>query len=290
MNATNYCAQAMDDLRWLAGQHVNPVLHGTVRNIISKLDKAVKFRVPDYGKIFEVKNVCLYEQIKSYCPDLRLPFPVVALEWAVPDCTSLTDHLGGNHSNFHMARYDAIVCIASETTLNGVHSVLLEPMFRSIVDGSTRWMPMNFGAAFSVGQSEFRFFSQTSADLNTPDYLAYAVNDLTGEMTTFVHFLSALNCSNSAVSDAEPPSKKLNDKRQKSGKTPFYSYKVLTISAHASSQAQAACNGSGSHASPRVHLRRGHIRRLEHKNVWVNACVVGDKSRGIVEKEYKVTQ
>lgn len=39
-----------------------------------------------------------------------------------------------------------------------------------------------------------------------------------------------------------------------------------------------------SHSGPGVHLRRGHIRRLKTKNVWVNACVVGNKLRVLFKK------
>jgi hypothetical protein len=46
----------------------------------------------------------------------------------------------------------------------------------------------------------------------------------------------------------------------------------------------------GTHASPRVHLRRGHIRRLPGKNIWVNATIVGNSDLGVVIKDYSVTK
>ena len=43
----------------------------------------------------------------------------------------------------------------------------------------------------------------------------------------------------------------------------------------------------GNHASPRMHLRRGHLRRLPNKVVWVKEAMVNAKSQiGVVDKDY----
>ena len=45
----------------------------------------------------------------------------------------------------------------------------------------------------------------------------------------------------------------------------------------------------GTHASPRLHDRRGHWRVCKGgKKVWVKACKVGDASKGVVFKDYEV--
>lgn len=45
----------------------------------------------------------------------------------------------------------------------------------------------------------------------------------------------------------------------------------------------------GSHASPRLHDRRGHWRTYPSgKRGWVKNCKVGDPSKGVVFKDYKV--
>lgn len=99
-------------------------------------------------------------------------------------------------------------------------------------------------------------------------------------------FVAALNCSN-VITIENPAPEKLNKKRVKAGKQPLYSYKTLHLSIP--DMARNGGAGAGTHASPRVHLRRGHIRRLESKSVWVNPCVVGDKRSGVVMKDYAVT-
>lgn len=45
----------------------------------------------------------------------------------------------------------------------------------------------------------------------------------------------------------------------------------------------------GTHASPKWHMRIGHVRHLPTgKTTWVKSCEVGDKARGMVIKDYVV--
>jgi len=46
----------------------------------------------------------------------------------------------------------------------------------------------------------------------------------------------------------------------------------------------------GTHASPRVHLRRGHVREFAPgRTTWVQSCVVRGKGRGMIAKDYAIT-
>jgi hypothetical protein len=102
-----------------------------------------------------------------------------------------------------------------------------------------------------------------------------------------VKAISVLNCSNIKV--IESPEKKLiNNKRKQKGKLPIFTFKTLHI--EAGDRAEIKLWKLGTHASPRVHLRRGHIRKLPSgKEVWVQHCTVGDKSKGIVHKDYSLS-
>lgn len=45
----------------------------------------------------------------------------------------------------------------------------------------------------------------------------------------------------------------------------------------------------GTHASPRAHLRRGHIRKIsDDRRVWVSPTIVNPGAKGAVEKDYQV--
>jgi hypothetical protein len=95
-------------------------------------------------------------------------------------------------------------------------------------------------------------------------------------------FVSALNCTN--VDRVENvPSPKLQAARQKRGKQPLFSYWTL----HLTTKSASGEPLGGTHASPRVHLRRGHPRQYAPgKYTWVQPHAVGNKSLGIVHKDY----
>lgn len=79
----------------------------------------------------------------------------------------------------------------------------------------------------------------------------------------------------------------INAKREAKGKPPIFSYSWVTVD-----PALARIPGvrlGGSHAPPRLHWRRGHVRRLATgKLVTVRPCLVGDPERGFAEHDYRV--
>ena len=98
--------------------------------------------------------------------------------------------------------------------------------------------------------------------------------------------IEVFSCSNVIAVNNDPP-KFINAKRIQKGKQPFFSYKTLHIK---DGNVSNKNRGEGTHASPRLHLRRGHIRRYASgERVWVRATLVGDKSKGFVLHDYKVT-
>lgn len=99
-----------------------------------------------------------------------------------------------------------------------------------------------------------------------------------------LNFFYILGCANVEVVDIPAP-RKLNQKREKSGRYPLLEYKTLALKLDAKHTSRPAAGGT--HASPRVHLRRGHVRQLESgRRIWVQACVVGAKE-GVIVKDYR---
>lgn len=95
-------------------------------------------------------------------------------------------------------------------------------------------------------------------------------------------FLSALHCSN-VHRQEHAPDAKLQKARAKRGKAPLFSYWTLQLNG----KNEGGDDKSGTHATPRVHLRRGHPRQYAPgKWTWVQAHAVGNRAAGMVHKDY----
>ena len=76
-----------------------------------------------------------------------------------------------------------------------------------------------------------------------------------------------------------------NQRKIKEGKMPTYDWTTVVVEA---SKPKNEHQG-GTHASPRLHDRRGHLRRLKTgKTCWVKAHKVGDVTKGIVFHDYVI--
>jgi len=115
---------------------------------------------------------------------------------------------------------------------------------------------------------------------------AQIILDSRDEVQTVVQVCSVINCANVTTADIHA-SAALNKKRKEKAKQPFFSYKVLQLSGE---QREAGKSGTGGgHDSPRMHLRRGHLRQLENKVVWVRPSMINARSNaGVVVKDYAV--
>jgi hypothetical protein len=131
------------------------------------------------------------------------------------------------------------------------------------------------------------FYEQTVAVYGSREHANAQIQiDAHDEVMTVVQACSVINCANVATADVEAPAG-LNKKRQANGKQPFFSYKVLELVEER--KAQGGTGAARQHASQRMHLRRGHLRRLEHKTVWVRPAMINAGStHGAVLKDYSV--
>jgi len=85
---------------------------------------------------------------------------------------------------------------------------------------------------------------------------------------------------------ATPQKTFINRKRAAKGK-PALTFDWHTV--EIGPKAEKSEPQGGTHASPRLHDRRGHWRTYPSgKKGWVKACKVGDASKGVVFKDYEV--
>ena len=115
---------------------------------------------------------------------------------------------------------------------------------------------------------------------------AQIIIDSHDETMILIQACSVINCANVMTDDIEA-STALNRKRKASGKQPFFSYKVLELTEERKVSNRG--RSGGQHISPRMHLRRGHLRQLDRKVVWVRPAMINAEStRGVVHKEYGI--
>jgi len=185
-------------------------------------------------------------------PPLRLPYPVTYIEFEVADVVIC---MLARESDENAILLDAVLFSEGEFLANGVTVVLREG-------------------------------TQTQIDHDLQDG---GMSQAIGDQTLFFHtFLTALNCVNVVAVD-NPPPPKLNRKRSVKGKTPLFSFKTLHLKPERKAK-EATIQGGADRAGPRLHLRRGHIRRLDDKQIWVQPHMVGKLSRGMVLKDYELSR
>lgn len=285
----SYQSDAHDDLKRildagrLSGKDKIPVVA-----MVAHLNRAIIFKLPVNGIIFPGeagRGGTHIDSIGRYDAKVRLPYSEVILEFA-------NEPTGGEARG---SAFTKVVCIASD--MNGVGAIQDYVKLRLGESASEyaiaitgafyspehrMWMPNGFTLMMKDdGMTKvFSNFSYTE-DVSKDD----AYNDVYGETSSVVMLMCALSCSNVSIEKVAAPDA-VNKKRIKCGKKPIRDHHILVLG----SKSQGERSLGGTHASPRVHLRRGHIRRLEQKNIWVNACVVGNKKLGTVTKDYMVKQ
>ena len=113
-------------------------------------------------------------------------------------------------------------------------------------------------------------------------------NTLVGDSKTVASMCTLLECSN-VVYRIHPAPRKLNLKRRKKKREPFFEYKTLVIDPHKARVVGPVLGPHRLRKSPKLHLRRGHIRRLRSGGkTWVSPAMIGSKRRGLVLKDYEV--
>ena len=265
-NHTNYCADFLS----------SPNAHKVRNPVLRRLRQAVKFRLPDGGVVIDYAKIndanstgtANFEVSADYISHLKLPYDNIALE--VP--------MGQNSKAIIVAAHaedgsDAILFAGLSMNFSGeINNKWLE-------FGATGIIFPDFTVGFNVDKA-FDISGDEDGEEKAGDLMAslgYVI----------LSFMAALQCSNVSEED-QLAAIKLNKSRVKKGKEPFFDYKILTIDTKESTNGSKSGVNSEPQNSKRAHLRRGHIRRLEHKTVWVNPCIVGDKTKGFASKDYNV--
>jgi len=241
--------------------------HKLIKDIKNLEEYAFMIDAIKASQKFMLGNVSTYPVPKEYISKIRLPYPMTLIEYLA-------------ETEENKIKKNITICIEDEEENN----VKIMPFQYS--DINKKWV--GIGLLIEVERDGDDFTILTNEKI-----LKVAKEDVNKAATFFLtvlfEFLTILNCNNVSTKLHHPPAA-LQKKRIKKKKKPFYSFHILKINNNdASTTSTRKGNTSGTHASPRIHFRRGHIRRLPTgETTWVTSCLVGDKKKGFVNKEYKV--
>lgn len=117
------------------------------------------------------------------------------------------------------------------------------------------------------------------------------MNDMATEIRTAIAALACLNARNVKCVSVEPPAK-LNKKRARTGKIPYFQYKVLDIHLGGrqvtSEVRQQLDHLLSARSSSCLHSVRGHFKVRKSGIYWWSDFMRGRKENGEVKKEYNV--
>jgi len=280
MQHLNYCRQltkhCKDSIR---SPRLNNELRTIFENVVDLNNASTKFLLPDGGRLFDDQH---YRALDESTP-LRLPYQCIALEYRSngrergPN-EPMPGREGPTYEDESFVKAPKRVVFARE--IKGW--IVVTIAFWTIHDANWRVLPdcaiPMTGYLDRTKEDGGRVpikFAQVDTRVPLSDYM--------DELGALLCLLNLLQCSNVHVERSEP---KKAGKKIKAA-LPFDVYNILTIDVPGTSFQGAS---SGSHRSPREHLRRGHIRRLaDGRRIWVNATVVASgRGAGVVTKDYVV--
>ena len=306
----HYCTQAQGDLRntqeaLRAGGPTTKQDVAYYGRLIEMLQAAIKFQLPEGGRYLDNKPPYSESELEM----LSIPFELIALEYAC-DYTRRKDNWTIQQGQGMSSR--RILLVRRLPVGYELFSVYY-------VDDQQRWSAAGVKAVIppltkiihneANGEQklkcEFHQMAPTiirmvgkHANLDE-ERMAYRMGqEIMEDANVVLQFMLAVSCSNVEI-DSIPAPKALNKKRLRTGKLPFYEYKVLKIRQGYAVRSDEHGRPLGDRAGPRQHLRRGHIRHYDpaktprfrkRTSLWIEAMIVGDPTKGSIDKEYSVEQ
>lgn len=259
--------------------------------ILTLAHNSEKFILPEGGRIFD-------DRLRGLPDKLTLPFPSIVIEYTSLKQEGLVEKVfpGGTTT----ATKRIVVALQQDDRIK-IYSICswnegpqwgMQPWYAEVTknwDGPMMDVPeVAAGVLPEQGKIPGLAISLQKVDrlaerIAGPGWQKNAYYDMLDEINAVLSLIEALACSN--VGHEVIRARKPNKGAMKHGALPFDDYRVLVIKQQ---KGKTRSDGIGSHDSPREHLRRGHIRRLPDKQIWVNPCVVNPGIGAKVDKQYNV--
>lgn len=307
MDVLNYSAHCLE--AWRTQMRTERGALGRVIWALARdLERAVKFALPDGGRVLDDER-----SVARVFHDLRLPFPVVALEYRATGAVATHETPSSKRIALVWDARQAIPEVfagsAPGAALHGSPGLFVQAV--GYMDDYKLWAPVMAMAHIDLTAEPGAPAPGDVSDLELElvrhrlkpghekatgfpvSFIAHDVSfmhalggeetaeaifraDAGDEISAALSFAAVTACANVDVHRVVAAPAALNKKRVANGKVPFFDTRILELadSGYARRTGAAAAGEARSHASPRAHLRRGHVRRLGDRNVWVNAAAV----------------
>lgn len=280
----NYSAKFIEQVAATTG------LSGPARHNMDALTDTIKcsihFSLPDCGVLFPRKAGAEIET--SDYELLKPPFDDVVIEY-----TAVNGFIQEGQSPSSRR-----IVVASRHSQFGFDALQIIPI--SFYDASKSWVLPILGYVFPLEVSPAALGPRPLALKIMPDRFDAFVermgdvekclqamwNDAADEISAYIDLVTALSLTNVEVSDYRQP-RALRVARSKK-KQSLFDYKVLSIRmGQGDKTVREALYGD--RASPRSHLRRGHLRTLgDGRRTWVRPAFIHGSGDGFVHKSYKL--
>lgn len=270
-----------------------PEIYKSTKQVLDSAQKAVKFVLPPYGRIFD-------DNLGALNDTIILPFPEILIEYEMP----LTGSLAGN----------AIRLFGTDATLQCPKRIILARQinngdiylncifFRYSETGAGSWCVEPFQMRISQSEEAYNSIKDTEptpkdairTDLkltynyalqpgyqeyfnkDNEDWIKHAHANMSEELRPVFELIEALSCTNVGYQKIKRTGG-LNTINR--GSLPYDEYHTLVIKTNKEITGPSFINCS--HRSPREHIRRGHIRICSSgKKVWVQATIVNANEKG----------
>jgi hypothetical protein len=258
-----------------------------VRRVSELLDVAVKF---DLGEVSQDNSQSLFDTGKECASAglLRLPFEITYVEATLED-----DNLKRRYGSVFApasACFEEKVFNKCPEFVGGIGALNFSRINKSDATQSF-WEIPKLIAVISRDFTETYSAPATKGFINYEVLTEHQYQKVASINTTILYIMHSLINARGVEFQTELAPVKLNRRRIQKNKPPLYEHRTIKIGGYSSSGRVLGVGAS--HASPRAHWRRGHIRTIrrgtpQQKRIAIPACLISGP--GFVSKDYEVRQ
>lgn len=285
MKALNYFRDALKHFKKDGKGSLVP----DIATVLDRGEKAQKFILPNFGRIFD-------DQLRALPNELKLPYPIVVLEYLArsDDGEKRNGYaetlMGEDRTEIHGQR----IIIATQTSDD---EIIINCI--SFVDRLNEWFfqpfqlvlyaKKTFNDEHNAMDFHHRIDPLLNVHLHTPDWETQGMANMADELRAVLEFLEALSCKNINATRV-PVDRKANNLARLRGAKPFDVYHILTVDTAARVSEGNEEWTDGDRSRPREHLRMGHARHYKKSGIklWIQSMIINAGVGGKVTKDYRI--